>query len=364
MRYKKEIVCSVVVSLLLHTGIVFFVLRESVPEKEIRKITWVSLRPTFGGRKPVADGARYGEGRHISGGGAAGHAKADETQRGETHKKSSSHQENLAVEKKRLGDESRAVASKGKEEKSKEKVQVADRGQKMDNEDKSRKEGETKIKRPKENEIRRSKLKQAKDIERKGKRENKISSAYEDKRSTKTRVAKNRKVFGEPTSYSDAKMTKGKHRRDVHGEIAEISPTRSDVISRDEIERRIKELYNLYETQGEEGGGLYHGGVQAGEVGGAQEGGHYDKVKFSYIELISDLVRNSYEIPKFFKDTKLSCVVYISISADGSINEVKVEKPSGNKSFDSFVLKVVQESAPFPPPPEEMKLLIRFSTYD
>lgn len=139
-------------------------------------------------------------------------------------------------------------------------------------------------------------------------------------------------------------------------ELAEIK-SGGPSVSSDEIDKKIKDLYKFYDSGGGGDGGVGFGQSQSSE--------DIENIKIAYVEIISSLIKSNYRIPQFLKGTRLSCVVYISISKDGNIEDLKIEQSSGNPSFDSFVLKTIQDSVPFPNPPRNgMEFLLRFSTYD
>jgi TonB family protein len=41
-----------------------------------------------------------------------------------------------------------------------------------------------------------------------------------------------------------------------------------------------------------------------------------------------------------------------------------LEESSGNRNFDIFVMKAIRKSSPFPPPPSELEIYVRFSNRD
>jgi outer membrane biosynthesis protein TonB len=41
-----------------------------------------------------------------------------------------------------------------------------------------------------------------------------------------------------------------------------------------------------------------------------------------------------------------------------------LEESSGNRNFDIFVMKAIRSSSPFPPPPSELEIYVRFSNRD
>ena len=51
----------------------------------------------------------------------------------------------------------------------------------------------------------------------------------------------------------------------------------------------------------------------------------------------------------------MSADVEFSISADGTLNSVKIAKPSGDSAFDESVLRAIRRAAPFPPPPDRYR---------
>ena len=41
--------------------------------------------------------------------------------------------------------------------------------------------------------------------------------------------------------------------------------------------------------------------------------------------------------------------------ADGTLNDVKVSKSSGDSAFDESVMRAIKRAAPFPPPPDRYR---------
>jgi colicin import membrane protein len=116
-----------------------------------------------------------------------------------------------------------------------------------------------------------------------------------------------------------------------------------------ELEKALRELVKTYTAKGEEGAG---------------ESGYSQTFISLYAQLIRESIKKNFVIPPSFKGEFLSCVVYLKIGQDGSILDMDLEESSGNRNFDIFVMKAIRNSSPFPPPPSELEIYVRFSNRD
>jgi colicin import membrane protein len=123
----------------------------------------------------------------------------------------------------------------------------------------------------------------------------------------------------------------------------------------EEIQKTIENLVKQYGA----------GGGRAGAGDGEEISGEdLAKVKSIYGELIRDIVQKNFKVPPSLQKEKLVCVVYIGLDESGNISDIRIEESSGNPSFDSFVMKAISDSAPFPAPPKKLSIYIRFSNRD
>ncbi len=138
----------------------------------------------------------------------------------------------------------------------------------------------------------------------------------------------------------------------------------------DELEKALRELAKSYiggggnkgDSKGGEGSGRSSGGGNMQR--GTENGGAAQTFISLYAQLIRESIKKNFVIPPSLKGEFLSCVVYLKIGQDGSILDMDLEESSGNRNFDIFVMKAIRNSSPFPPPPSELEIYVRFSNRD
>jgi TolA protein len=72
-----------------------------------------------------------------------------------------------------------------------------------------------------------------------------------------------------------------------------------------------------------------------------------------YYRTVQQKVKEAWTFPGGSND--LSADVEFSISADGTLNGVKIAKSSGDGAFDESVVRAIRRAAPFPPPPDQFR---------
>ena len=77
-----------------------------------------------------------------------------------------------------------------------------------------------------------------------------------------------------------------------------------------------------------------------------------------YLIEIMDQTKRNWNLPKYLTDQDLQAKVEIKIDARGRVLEKKIIERSQNELFDGRVLKAIEQSAPFPPPPESVRDLL------
>lgn len=76
--------------------------------------------------------------------------------------------------------------------------------------------------------------------------------------------------------------------------------------------------------------------------------------KASYFDALRDKIKENWELPPWLTREELAAQVQIRIDRDGMVQELYFVKPSGNPRFDDAVNRAIEESSPFPPPPEDL----------
>jgi TonB family protein len=75
-----------------------------------------------------------------------------------------------------------------------------------------------------------------------------------------------------------------------------------------------------------------------------------------YLGMILTKISQYWRNPYQGKDEQVRTLIYFRLDKNGKLQEVKVEKTSGDAIFDQAGLRAVYEAKRFPPLPEEMKL--------
>ncbi|MDI6801602.1 MAG: cell envelope integrity protein TolA [Thermodesulfovibrionales bacterium] len=78
-----------------------------------------------------------------------------------------------------------------------------------------------------------------------------------------------------------------------------------------------------------------------------------------YYSLVEGKIKQNWVYPESL-DRELETIITIKISKDGSITIRAIEKSSGNRLFDRSVIGAIAKAGPFPPPPNEMEIGVRF----
>ena len=84
-------------------------------------------------------------------------------------------------------------------------------------------------------------------------------------------------------------------------------------------------------------------------------GGPMDIAVKEYYNSIWSLIKSNWVIPEYLKGRGLVVVIGLRIRRDGKVENLQVEKSSGNRVFDDYAIKAIKASEPFPPLPKEIK---------
>ena len=77
-----------------------------------------------------------------------------------------------------------------------------------------------------------------------------------------------------------------------------------------------------------------------------------------YLIEIIERVKRNWNLPKYLTDQNFRAELEIKINAQGKVTEKKIITSSQNEVVDGKVLKAIELSAPFPPPPDLVQKLI------
>ena len=79
----------------------------------------------------------------------------------------------------------------------------------------------------------------------------------------------------------------------------------------------------------------------------------------AYLIEIIDTIKSNWNLPKYLTETTLYAQVEVRINSSGKLVEKTLIQSSQNSLFDSKVLKAIEASAPFDPPPEIVQKIIK-----
>lgn len=74
-----------------------------------------------------------------------------------------------------------------------------------------------------------------------------------------------------------------------------------------------------------------------------------------YVDGLVTKIRNQWKLPVWLSKQNLSAKVVVYLRSTGGIDRMNFVQPSGNESFDQYVKKAIESSAPFPPPPRDIE---------
>ncbi len=77
-----------------------------------------------------------------------------------------------------------------------------------------------------------------------------------------------------------------------------------------------------------------------------------------YTTLIIGKIKLNWNLPKYLSDENYFTQLEVKINDEGEVIYKEIITSSGNNIFDSEVLKAIESSTPFPPPPPSVKKLI------
>ncbi|MBF0537280.1 MAG: cell envelope integrity protein TolA [Nitrospirae bacterium] len=93
---------------------------------------------------------------------------------------------------------------------------------------------------------------------------------------------------------------------------------------------------------------------------GVANGVQSDDMLAQYIGLIGGLIRKRWIFPDSAKKD-MEAIVFFTITKDGKVEHIKLDKSSGNTFYDRSCLSAVNKSVPLPTPPvDNMEVAIRF----
>ena len=78
-----------------------------------------------------------------------------------------------------------------------------------------------------------------------------------------------------------------------------------------------------------------------------------------YLTNVTDKIKLNWNLPKYLTELNLTAQIEIQINDRGKMIYKQMLVSSNNDLFDSYVLKATENSAPYPPPPADVKDLLK-----
>jgi colicin import membrane protein len=88
--------------------------------------------------------------------------------------------------------------------------------------------------------------------------------------------------------------------------------------------------------------------------GNSLDGDAKESDSANYYDTVRAKLQENWALPPWLSRQSLSAQIEIQIDAHGRVREFRFSKPSGNAQFDAAVKKTLEESQPFPAPPEDL----------
>ena len=108
--------------------------------------------------------------------------------------------------------------------------------------------------------------------------------------------------------------------------------------------------------ESQKGNQLNKEGVKEGTEGISQEA---LTASATYTHKIIQKIKSNWNLPNYLTEVSLTTQIELKINPDGSIFYKNIYSSSGNNVFDSYVLKAIENSAPYPSPPKIIKKYIQ-----
>jgi TonB family protein len=89
--------------------------------------------------------------------------------------------------------------------------------------------------------------------------------------------------------------------------------------------------------------------------GNSLDGDAKESDSANYYDSVRAKLQENWALPPWLSRQSLSAQIEITIDSHGQVRDFHFAKTSGNAQFDTAVKKALQESQPFPTPPEELQ---------
>jgi len=146
----------------------------------------------------------------------------------------------------------------------------------------------------------------------------------------------------------EAKRVKDLEEKSAQLELKKIKKSQALAMSRlKEEQKRLEALKALKVEKGQAGRKTLKGNIASQ---GTAVRWAIGEAKDKWISMVAESIKNQFSIYPWQKSKKLSAVVAISLYPNGRVRERKIEKSSGDATYDSAVLRAIEAAEPLPIP--------------
>ena len=152
-----------------------------------------------------------------------------------------------------------------------------------------------------------------------------------------------------PEKTKDLKKKETQTQKDPQDTKEEKPPKEKDTADKQSEEKKLSDL----EQKVNKGNQIVEGEKKGEEILSPQ------KLLEINTYMMSVKEQTNWNLPKYLTDMNLTAQIEIRINDEGGMIYKQIVFSSGNELFDSYVLKAIENSAPYPPPPANVRDLIR-----
>jgi len=85
-----------------------------------------------------------------------------------------------------------------------------------------------------------------------------------------------------------------------------------------------------------------------------------------YASKIAQKLKENFHVPSQYQSVLLETSIFFRLNERGHMHDLHIDKTSGDKGYDDFVLDTARKSEPFPVPPSSWKdqsMVLNLKTY-
>jgi TonB family protein len=161
------------------------------------------------------------------------------------------------------------------------------------------------------------------------------------------RAAEKRGIAMEKEAAKTSKKTQAEEEKRIEDKIAELAALKKV----ERIAKIRRAIVDIKGGSGKSAAGSVSKKPAIGSQGSSSLANYTDRIKAE--------IHQYWAIPDTI-DKNLTATVAVRILKDGTVYILGMEKPSGNRVFDTLARKAIERASPVTRPPQEMELGIRF----